>query len=68
MILFSPLIQVIAALLIFLIGFIAVFTSTLACLGIAILVCKGVMTMIKRVPLAAHSVASLTHHIARPSQ
>ena len=74
MILPSPLVQVIAALLIFVVGFLMVFFSTVLCLGIAILVCKGalflesyVMTMMRRVRSPSRNAAPVTRHMATPA-
>jgi len=74
MILSSPLIQAIAALVIFVIGYLALFFASLVCLGIAIVFYKGahtlgcyVMRMMRRVWLARGNVALVIHHIAKPS-
>jgi hypothetical protein len=74
MILSSPLIQAIAALVIFVVGYLALFVSTLTCLGIAMVSYKGarilgshMMSTTKRMWLARGNVALVTHHIARPS-
>ena len=74
MILSSPLIQAIAALVIFVVGYVALLVCTVTCLGMAIVFYKAarilgsyVISMTRRVWLARGNVALVIHHIAKPS-
>jgi hypothetical protein len=70
-----PLIQAVAALVIFVLGYLALLVSTVACLGIAVVFYKGarilgsyVTSMMRRLWLARGNVALVTHHVARSSR
>lgn len=74
MILSSPLIQAISALVIFVIGYLALLISAVACLGMVILSYKGARVLgsyatdIMRRASSASNIALVTHQIARPSR
>jgi hypothetical protein len=75
MLLSSQLIQAISAFMIFVIAYLALLISTVACLGIFIVCCKGarillchVMGLMRRAWSAPGKVALLTHQIARPTR
>jgi len=71
----SPLIQAVSALVIFVIGYLALLLSTVACLGIVIVSYKGarilasyVTGMMRRAWSPRGNVALVSHQIARPSR
>lgn len=74
MILSSPLIQAISALVIFVIGYLALLVSAVACLGIVSVSYKGVRILgsylagMMRRASSANNVALVTAQIARPSR
>lgn len=75
MILSSPLIQALAAFVIFVVGYLALLVAVVACLGTAIVFYKAahiiasyVMSTMRRAWSAPAKVALVTHPIARPSR